>query len=706
VGYVLVKIAYNTWVKFNGTHHIMNDGNGTLTYGFHDWNAGEVISNASEFEDGKIAYTCTVCGAVDKDVIPASGHSLLRVEAKAATCTEAGYTQHKACQLCDYTYKYEPIASSGHTETAIPAVPATCTSVGYTAGVKCSTCETVLTPQTEIPAAGHTYDNEFDADCNSCGEVREVTCVHASTTTTEIDRVESTCSEAGSYVAVVTCNNCSEEISRTPVELPLADHTEETIPGVEATCTKTGLSEGTKCSVCDAVIVAQKTLKKSAHSYATATDVGDGKHRFTCTVCSVTRTDKHNFSIVDGVNKCDECSAVPETIFDLGAVGQKHEYVGDATTDAPVITNDTFDPSKYNEIATVESSEMENASKNDYFFWSNTVNIGHFKIYITYDANKIYLAAEVDVNDYADTDMMRFNISTGKGSKSFELSANGSLDDDIFVSSKVFAPSENSGVAVYAVEIDRVALALINTMDTAQNVDDEIALSVEYTNGSGTATFGTTATDTVSDASGDSNLVNSGDLLGMALSLDSGEAVGETLGGYGESTNINISGEYVNGGSEEVISVILNWNVPTFTYNVKYVWNSDILDYEIDTENTGWTASGADITISNNSNQRISATFSFATNIVDSGIVGKFTDLAVVDTDSDSDVDITDVLATAALVDNKVIIASAAPTGDETVGQTVSETVYFYVTGGVLPETHTPGSSIGNITITIGGFGN
>lgn len=47
-------------------------------------------------------------------------------------------------------------------------------------------------------------------------------------------------------------------------------HTEEVIPAVEATCTKSGLTEGKRCSECGEVIVAQETVAALGHT----TDAG------------------------------------------------------------------------------------------------------------------------------------------------------------------------------------------------------------------------------------------------------------------------------------------------------------------------------------------------------------------------------------------------------------------------------------------------
>ncbi|MBE6813041.1 MAG: leucine-rich repeat domain-containing protein [Ruminococcaceae bacterium] len=47
------------------------------------------------------------------------------------------------------------------------------------------------------------------------------------------------------------------------------EHTEEIIPAVLPTCTETGLTEGKKCSVCDEILVVQKTVEEKGHDYKT-----------------------------------------------------------------------------------------------------------------------------------------------------------------------------------------------------------------------------------------------------------------------------------------------------------------------------------------------------------------------------------------------------------------------------------------------------
>ena len=72
---------------------------------------------------------------------------------------------------------------------------------------------------------------------------------------------EATCTEAGEETR--TCE-CGESETR---EIAILAHTEETIPAVEATCTADGLTEGTKCSVCGEILVAQEVVPALGHDF-------------------------------------------------------------------------------------------------------------------------------------------------------------------------------------------------------------------------------------------------------------------------------------------------------------------------------------------------------------------------------------------------------------------------------------------------------
>ena len=122
-------------------------------------------------EDG---YTgdevCTVCQEIVKkgEVIPATGHDTQLVGAKAATCTQDGYTGDEVCKTCGVTVKKgETIPATGHDTQLVGAKPATCTQDGYTGDEVCKTCGETVTKGEVVKATGHHYK---DGKCTDCGE--------------------------------------------------------------------------------------------------------------------------------------------------------------------------------------------------------------------------------------------------------------------------------------------------------------------------------------------------------------------------------------------------------------------------------------------------------------------------------------------------------------------------------------------------------
>ncbi len=83
---------------------------------------------------------CEVCG-YEREV----SHNVIHVEAKAATCAANGNIEYWYCDVCGMAW-----------------LNAECTQN--------TNLRAVITPAT----GEHTYDDEYDADCNVCGDIREV----------------------------------------------------------------------------------------------------------------------------------------------------------------------------------------------------------------------------------------------------------------------------------------------------------------------------------------------------------------------------------------------------------------------------------------------------------------------------------------------------------------------------------------------------
>ena len=201
-------------------------------------------------------------------------------DAKAATCTEKGYTGDTYCKTCgEKIADGEDILATGHTEVIDPAVEATCTTPGKTEGKHCSVCNEVIVAQTEIPATGHTevIDPAVEATCTTPGKTEGKHCsvcnkvlvaqteIPAKGHTEVIDpAVKATCTTPGKTEGK-HCSVCNEVLVAQK-EIPAKGHTEVIDPAVKATCTETGKTEGKHCSVCNEVLVAQTVVPAKGHT--------------------------------------------------------------------------------------------------------------------------------------------------------------------------------------------------------------------------------------------------------------------------------------------------------------------------------------------------------------------------------------------------------------------------------------------------------
>ena len=152
-------------------------------------------------------------------------------------------------------------------------------------------------------AEAHSFSEVTDteATCTQEGVMNHIcSCGYSYTTPIEAtghtivtdEAKEPTCTENG-YTEGSHCSVCNEVIVAQE-EIPATGHTEETIPGYPATCTENGLTDGIKCSVCGATIKEQEVIIAAGHTEetvpgypATCTENGltDG---IKCSVCGAT----------------------------------------------------------------------------------------------------------------------------------------------------------------------------------------------------------------------------------------------------------------------------------------------------------------------------------------------------------------------------------------------------------------------------------
>ena len=273
--------------------------------------------------DGTITMYCATPGCLEhKDSVEngkALGHDFkngTKVDAKSkdATCTEAGYTVTK-CAKCNAEEKVD-VPAKGHTfaKTRTQVSAPTCTEDAvYAYACTAAGCNAYSDPVVMAgTATGHTpsvwkftraCDEEAYAvkDCNVCHEVLERRALTAEDKMAggiaynqdlspmghgyELSKIiDATCSEAGKRI--YTCWYCDKTKEETIAKLP---HTIVNDAAVAATSTKTGLTAGQHCSVCNEVVTAQKVTVAKAK----APTVKAGKKKLTVTASKVTGATKY-----------------------------------------------------------------------------------------------------------------------------------------------------------------------------------------------------------------------------------------------------------------------------------------------------------------------------------------------------------------------------------------------------------------------------
>ncbi len=156
-------------------------------HSYSDW---VVETEVTCITDGLKSRTCTDCGDVETEIIPATGHqNTIWITEQEPNCTEDGY-KDEYCLDCAELIDTESIPATGHLDTIWETKDEpTCDDAGCKEEY-CLACGEKIGTE-EIPATGHSYSTEWTIDteptcveegskshhCTVCGDKADVTVI-------------------------------------------------------------------------------------------------------------------------------------------------------------------------------------------------------------------------------------------------------------------------------------------------------------------------------------------------------------------------------------------------------------------------------------------------------------------------------------------------------------------------------------------------
>ena len=137
---------------------------------------------------------------------------------------------------------------------------------------------------------GSTLYSAYDGNCVITWIRRAGVNFHTHSHTSSVTKAP-TCTATGIRTFSCSCGNSYTEV------IPAKGHTAVTDPAVAATCTETGLTAGSHCSVCGATITAQNVVPAKGHDFGKWSTVKEATYTETglkqreCKVCSFIETE-------------------------------------------------------------------------------------------------------------------------------------------------------------------------------------------------------------------------------------------------------------------------------------------------------------------------------------------------------------------------------------------------------------------------------
>ena len=284
-------------------------------------------------EDGYTTYTCACGDSKVDDKVDALGHTEAVDEAVAATCTTDGKTEGKHCSVCNTVLVPQEVIPAGHNYEF-----GTCTKCGDKVVFGETTADlsfanvanrtefnsnvqvweqngiTVTNNKASSSNAVADYTNparfyqgsnlivaapgaisKIVFDCNSSSYATalktSIGTVAGVTVTVSSDKVTVVFAEAVDSFTIAKFSGQVRMDSISVTYGQACDHNEVTIEGKDATCTETGLTEGSRCLTCGEWFEEQEEIAALGHTYGDwildkeATEEEEGLQHKACEAC-------------------------------------------------------------------------------------------------------------------------------------------------------------------------------------------------------------------------------------------------------------------------------------------------------------------------------------------------------------------------------------------------------------------------------------
>ncbi len=240
-----------------------------------------------------------------------------------------------------------------------------------------------------------------------------------------------TCSTKGEKTFSCSCGHSYTE------DIEKLDHTVEIIPATEPTCTATGLTEGKKCSVCNAILVVQDSVPAKGHSYSSEITEEpscskEGTKVFTCScgdsyseaVAKLNHTEAIDASIAptcttDGKTEGKHCSVCNEVILAQQTVPATGHTEKILPAVEPTCTTDGKTEGKQcsvcSEIIVEQKSIDAEGHKYTPVVTAPTCIKGGFTTYTCSVCNDSYVADKVDANGHTEKTLPAVSATCTEG---------------------------------------------------------------------------------------------------------------------------------------------------------------------------------------------------------------------------------------------------------------------------------------------------